>query len=147
MHSPRFHFCPFHVPFSSPLFPFHFPLIPVMSTSYFLPSFPCTSLHFPFAPQNFLQKTRFFQRFRKEDVNKNIVFPDFRQKETGNPNQQRVEPGTPALRHQLPKDYVSGTSSNYRAVRWGRPQNPTYLTSGGGGGGVKLRGGLSSILS
>ena len=27
LHSPCFHFCPFHVPFSSPLFPFHVPLL------------------------------------------------------------------------------------------------------------------------
>ena len=27
LHSPCFHFCPLHVPFSSPLFPFHFPLL------------------------------------------------------------------------------------------------------------------------
>ena len=74
LHSPCFDFCPFHVPFSSPLFPFTSPCFPVMSTSYFLPSFPCTSLHFPFAPQVFFQKTRFSQRFRKEDVKQHRVF-------------------------------------------------------------------------
>ena len=50
---------------------------PDMWTSYFFPSFPCTSLHFPFAPQYFPQKTLCFQRFRKEDVQKQSTFPDF----------------------------------------------------------------------
>ena len=68
---PCFHFCPLHVPFSSPFSPFMSRRFPVMSTSYVLPSFPCTSLHFPFAPQYFHQKTRFC--------------PDFRQKEAGTP--------------------------------------------------------------
>ena len=56
------------VPFMSlsvPLcFPFMSPCFPVMSTSYFLPSFPCTSLHFPFARISPRKKTRFSYRFR-----------------------------------------------------------------------------------
>ena len=80
-------------------FPFISRCFPVMSTSYFLPSFPCTSLHFLFAPQYFPQNARFFQRLRKEDVQKHSVFADVRQKEAANLNQQRAgrgfEPGTP----------------------------------------------------
>ena len=74
------------VPFMSLSVPLCFPFIsrcfPVMSTSYFLPSFPCTSLHFPFAPQYFPQKqTQLFQRFRKEDVQKHRVFLGKRRQE------------------------------------------------------------------
>ena len=47
-----------------------------MSTSYFLPSFPCTSLHFPFAPQYFPQKTRLSSVFAKRTSN-NTEFSRF----------------------------------------------------------------------
>ena len=40
-------------------FPFISRCFPVMSTSYFLPSFPCTSLHLPIAPQYLPQKHGF----------------------------------------------------------------------------------------
>ena len=59
------------VPFMSLSVPLCFPFIsrcfPVMSTSYFLPSFPCTSLHFPFplcSPAFPAKKHCFFQRFQ-----------------------------------------------------------------------------------
>ena len=71
LHSPCFFISvPFMSPFISPCFP-------VMWTSYFLPSFPCTSfLHFPCAPQYFPEKkSKFSQRFRKETQS----FPNFRQ--------------------------------------------------------------------
>ena len=110
LHSPVF----ISVPFISLSVPLCFPVIsscfPVMSTSYFLPSFPCTSLHFPFAPQYCPQQITVCQRFRKEDVKQHQVFPDFWQKEAG---KQRV--GTP-------KTTFSGTSSNCRAVRGGPPK-------------------------
>ena len=67
------------VPFMSlsvPLcFPCIFPCLPVMSTSYFLPSFPCTSLHFRIFPPK--KETRFFQRCRKKDVTKHELFQMF----------------------------------------------------------------------
>ena len=81
-------------------FPFIFRCFPDMWTSYFLPSFPCTSLHFPFAPQYFPQKTLFFQRFRKEDVQKHRVFPDFSLRflafPLGSPVQQKAGRGNRA---------------------------------------------------
>ena len=58
LHSPVFISVPC-MSLSDPLcFPFMSRRFPVMSTSYFLPSFPCTSLHFPFAPQYFPQNKR-----------------------------------------------------------------------------------------
>ena len=103
LHSPCFHFCPLHVPFSSPLFPFHFPCFPVMSTSYFLPSFPCTSLHFPFAPQYFPQNNAFFETFSQLGPPK----AQRRQEpQTSKEPAGGIEPGTPVLRHRLPEDDV-----------------------------------------
>ena len=81
-----FRFCPFHVPV--PLcFPFTSPCFPVMSTSYFLPSFPCTSLRFPFAPQYFPQQNTVVPAFSQKGSQTTQSFP---QKEAGNPNQQRA---------------------------------------------------------
>ena len=104
------------------------------------------SLHFPFAPQYFPQKTQFFQRFRKDDVPKHRVFPDFRQKDAGSPSQQKSRQGESSLGPLFcdtgsPKTTFSGTSSNCRAVLGGGggPPPPTYQTSGGGGG---VRGGV-----
>ena len=62
LRSPCFHFCPLHVPFSSPWFPFRVPLL-------------SCHVDFPFPPR---------------------VFPDFRQKEAGTPNQQRAGRGNRA---------------------------------------------------
>ena len=121
LRSPCFHFCPFHVlfmslscpfhvPFSSPLFPFHFPLLSCHVDFLFSPLISLHVLAFPFAPQYFPpKKTRFFQRFRKEDV----------------PAKSRQ--GDSSLRPLFcdassPKTTFSGTSSNYRAVRGGPPQ-------------------------
>ena len=71
-------------------FPFMSRCFPVMSTSYFLPSFPCTSLHFPFAPQMLpAKKHGFFCVFT-------IRIPYFLQKEAGTPNQQRAGRGNRA---------------------------------------------------
>ena len=138
-------------PFSSPLFPFHFPLLSC-HVDFLFPSL--TSLHFlafPLCSPNMSRaKTRFFQRFRNHDVQKHRVFPDFWQKEAGTPNQQRAGRGnrawdpcfaTPAprrlrlvKRHQIAARSVGGG--------WGG--GGTYQTSGGGG---VRGGGLSSILS
>ena len=100
------------VPFMSLSVPLCFPLIsrcfPVMSTSYFLPSFPCTSLHFPLAGN-----------------------PSQKKEPAGG-----FEPGTPVLRRRLPEDYVSWNVIKLPRGTWGTPPpNPTYLTSGGGGRG------------
>ena len=118
LHSPCFHFCPFHVPFSSPLFPFHFPLLSCHVDSPHFLALPCI---FPLLP-SISQNTLFFQHFRKEGVKKHRVFPDFRQKEAGNPNQQRGGRGIRAWEPCFPRRLrFSGTSSNYRAVRGGTP--------------------------
>ena len=92
------------------------------TTSYFLPSFPCTSLHFPFAPQCFPQKNTVFPAFSQ--LGKTQSFSRFSAKGGRNP-----EPA----------------KSQQRAARSLAGGGPPYQTSGGGGGG--LGGGLSSILS
>ena len=111
------------VPFMSLSVPLCFPLIsrcfPVMSTSYFLPSFPCTSLHFPFAPQYFPPKNTVVSGVFAKRTSKNTeLFPDLRQKEAGNPSQQRAgreirawdscfaTPAPRRLRLDPPKPYV-----------------------------------------
>ena len=119
-------FMSFSVPLCFPFVPHYFP---VMSTSCFLPSFPCTSLHFPLCSPVFPAKNTFFQCFRKEDVQTHRVFPDFRQKEAGNPNQQRA--WDPCFATPAPQKLRLAHASDV-----GR----------GGGGGV-CGGGLSSILS
>ena len=87
LHSPCFHFFPLHVPFSSPSFPFPFPVlschvvtlppacpcIPFMSS----PSFPRTSLRFPFARGSFPKKHNFSnvfaERMSKTGVSKTRI--------------------------------------------------------------------------
>ena len=71
LHSPCFHFCPFHVPFSSPLFPFHFPLLschvdflcPPLISLHFL-AFPLCSPVFPAKKTRFSSSPAFSQRGR-----------------------------------------------------------------------------------
>ena len=113
LHSPCFHFCPFHVPFSSPpLFPFHFPVAFLtcrrpISSPHFL-ALPCISplLHSIFLRNN----TVFSSVFAKRMSNKRRVFQMFgkRRQETQTRKEPAggFEPGTPVLRHQLPEDYV-----------------------------------------
>ena len=55
LHSPCFHFCPFHVPFSAPVFPFHF--------SPLLPAFLAQKHGFPTFSQRGRPKTQSFSRF------------------------------------------------------------------------------------
>ena len=101
---------PFHspcisVPFMSlsvPLcFPFISPCFPVMLTSYFLPSFPCTSLHFPFLP-SISRKTRGFSSVFAKRTKKTEFFQIFgkRRQEplTSKEPAGGIEPGTPVLR-------------------------------------------------
>ena len=118
-------------------FPFISPCFPVMSTSYFLPSFPCTSLHFPFAPQYFPQKkTRCCQRFRKEDVTKTQSFSTFSARRGGKPKPAKSRQGDSSLGSLFcgtssPRTTFSGTLSNDRAVR-GDPPNGHGLASARG---------------
>ena len=111
------------------------------------------SLHFPLAPQYFPQnkKTRFFQRFRKEDVQKHRVFPDFRQKDAGSPRQQKSRQGESSLGPLFcdtgsPKTTFGGTSPNCRAVRGGPPppRQKTYVIDVGRG---RVRGGAYPLSS
>ena len=69
------------VPVMSVSLPLCLPFIsrcfPDMWTSYFLPSFPCTSLHFPFAPQYFPQKNTVFSAFAQRGRPKTTSFSRF----------------------------------------------------------------------
>ena len=79
---PLFSFLSLSRPFQFPFVSLSFPLaffscrLPI-SSPHFL-ALPCIS---PLLPSISRKKTRFFHRFRKEDVNKHRVSPDFRQKE------------------------------------------------------------------
>ena len=148
-------------------FPFISRCFPDMWTSYFLPSFPCTSLHFPFAFQYFPQnKTLFFQRFRKEDVQKHRVFLDFSLhflafplgspvfpaafSQRGHPKTQSFSRfSAKASRKPKPAKSRQGESSlGPLFCDTGSPKvikSPRIRRRAGGGGG--LGGGLSSILS
>ena len=131
LHSPCFHFCPFHVPFSSPLFPFISRCFPVMSTSYFLPHFlalPCIS---SLLPNISCKKHWFSSVFAIRTSNNTEFFQIFgkRRQEAG--ASKKAGRGSRAWDpcFASPRTTFSGTSSNCRAVRGG-PQ-----TSGGGGQG------------
>ena len=119
--------CPFQFPFVSLSFPVAF-----LACGLFLPSFPCTSLHFPFAPQYSRQNTLFFQRFRKEQSFSRFslalpcisrhpktqsffqIFCNSKQEtQTIKKPAGGIEPGTPVLRrlvgrHQIAARYVGG---------------------------------------
>ena len=111
-------------------------------------------LAFPLCSPVFPAKKHGFSSVFAKGTSKNTeFFPDFRQKEAGNPNQQKAGSGnrawdpcfaTPAPRrlrlverHQIAARYVGVPPP---------PQTPTYLRSGGGGGCWVRGGGLSSIL-
>ena len=113
--------CPFQFPFVSLSFPVAFLScrLPISS-----PHFLALSCIFPLLLSISRKKTRFFQRFCKGDVEKHRVFPDFRQKEVGNPNQQRAGRGIRAW----DPFFGDGTSSNYRAVRGGTPLCSVFQT-------------------
>ena len=129
LHSPCFHFCPFHVPFSSPLFPFHFPLL---SCHVDFLALPCIS---PLLPSISRKKTRFFQRFRKEDVQKPThSFSRFSAKGGRKPKPARepaggIEPGTPVLRPALRLVERHQIGARYS------PPPKTYASDVGRGGG------------
>ena len=127
------------VPFMSLSVPLCFRFIsrcfPVMSTSYFLPSFPCTSLHFPFAPQYFPQKKHvfytFFSAFSQRGRPKTQSFPRFSAKGGRKPKPPKEPAGGIELgplfclveRHQIAVWYEGPP-----------PTYPTYQNVGGGGG-------------
>ena len=108
--------------------------------------YPCTS---PLLPSISRKKHCFFQRFRKDDVQKHRVFPDFRQKDAGSPSQQKSRQGESSLGPLFcdtgsPKTTFSGTSSNCRAVLGGGgggapPPPPPHVSDVGWGG---VRGGV-----
>ena len=121
--------CPFSSPFISRCFP-------AMSTSYFLPSFPCTSLYFPFAPQHFPQKTRFSSVFAKM-TSKNIqTFGKRRQEPT--PAKSQGDSSLGPFATPVPRRLRLVERHQISARGAPPPQNPTYLTSGGGGKGYPL---------
>ena len=121
LHSPCFHFCPLHVPFSSPLFPFHFPLLschvdflfPPLISSHFL-AFPLCSPIFP------AKKTRFFQ-LSQLGRPKTESFSRFSAQGGRNPKPAKNRQGESSLGPLFCDTGSSKTmlSSNCRAVRGG----------------------------
>ena len=114
--------------------------------------YPCTS---PLLPSISRKKNTVFQRFRREDVQKHRIFPDFPQEDAGSPSQQKSRQGESSLGPLFcdtgsPKTTFSGTSSNCRAVRGGPPPPPpppqkkTYVIDVGRGG---VRGGAYPLSS
>ena len=136
LRSPCFHFCPFHVPFSSPVFPFHFPFLSC-HVDFLCP--PLISLHVLAFPLCFPQKNTVCSSvFAKMTSNKDRVFQIFckRSQETQTNKEPAggFEPGTP-VDSVSPKTTFSGASSSYPAVRGGSPPlNPTYPLSSLPGG-------------
>ena len=106
LRSPCFNFCPFHVPFSSPLLPFHFPLLSCHVDFLFPPLISLRFLAFPLCSPVFPAKKHGFSSvFVKRTSNNTEFFQIFgkRRQET-----QRAGRGMSLgpLRHRLPKDDV-----------------------------------------
>ena len=136
-HSPCYHFFPIHIPFSCPLLPFHFPLlsyhVDFLSPAcpciflYFLPSFPCISLHVSFAPWYFSgkQSKKVLPTFSQTGCDKTQSFSRVSAKGGRKPpNQQRagkarkIQAWDPCLATPAPRRlFFSGASSDYRAIR------------------------------
>ena len=102
---PCFHFCPFHVPFSSPLFTFHFPLLSC-HVDFLFP--PLISLHFLACP---LCSPVF-------PAKKNTVFPVF---------SQRGRPKTQSFSQIFSKRRQEAQASE-RAGRGNRAWDPCFAT-------------------
>ena len=117
----------------------------------FFQMFPCTSLHFPLAPQYFPPKTRFSSVFAKR-TSKNTEFSRFSAKASRKPKPAKSRQGNRAWhracfattaarrlclveRHQIAGRYVGEGA--------GRGTKPCVIDVSGGG----TMGGLSSILS
>ena len=111
-------------------FPFISRCFPVMSTSYFLPSFPCTSLHFPVAPQYVPQKNTVFPAFSQLGRPKTQSFSQIFGKRRQEPQTSKepaggLEPGTPVLAQQADFPQI-GHECNFR----GRLRPPTTFDGG-----------------
>ena len=105
LHSPCFHFCPFHVPFSSPWFPFHVPLLPCHVDFLFPPLISLHFLAFPLCSPVFPAKKSFFRAFSQRGRQKAQSFSRFSAKGGRKPKPAKepaggIEPGTPVLRHR-----------------------------------------------
>ena len=124
---PCFHFCPFHVRFSSPLFPFQFPLLSCHADFLFPPLISLHCLAFPLCSPIFPAKKRegFPSVFAKRTCKNTEFF--LVKNEAGSPSQQQSRQGESSLGHLFcdtgsPKTTSSGTSSNCRAARGGPPK-------------------------
>ena len=106
LHSPCFHFCPLHVPFSSPLFPFHFPLLSCHVDFLFPPLISLHFLAFPLCSPIFPAKKHGFSSVFTIRTSKNTEFFQIFGKRRQEPQTSKepaggIEPGTPVLRHLL----------------------------------------------
>ena len=132
------------VPCMSLLVPLCFPFMsrcfPVISTSYFLPSFPCTSLHFLFAPQYFPQKTWFPSVFAIRTSKFQIFCKRRQEPQTSKEPAGGIEPGTPVFRHRPRR--LRLVERHQIAARFLEGGVRVRRRAGGG-----LGAGLSSILS
>ena len=130
LHSPCFHFCPLHVPFSSPLFPFHFPLLSCHVDFLFPPLISLHFLAFPLCSPIFPAKRHSFPAFsqlgRPKTRSLFQIFGKRRQEpQTSKEPAGGIEPGTPVLR-QAPR--------RLRLVE--RHQIAARSVGGGGQGGL-----------
>ena len=130
LRSPCFHFCPLHVPVSSPLFPFHFPLRSCHVDFLFPPLISLHFLAFPLCSPIFAAKNTGFPAFSQLGRPKTQSFSRFSAKGGRNPRPAKSRQGESSLGPLSfytgsPEATFSGTSSNCRAVR-------------GGGGGYPL---------
>ena len=121
-------------------FPFMSRCFPVMSTSYFLPSFPCTSSHFPFCSPIFPAKNHGFSSVFAIRTSKTQSFSRFPAKGGRNPKPAKSRQGESSLGPLFCDTGSAKTtfSGNCRAV----PPRRIRRRAGEG-----LGGGLSSILS
>ena len=128
LHSPCFHFCPLHVRFSSPLFPFHFPLLSCHVDFLFPPLISLHFLAFPLFSPIFPAKHAVFPAVSQLGRLKTQIFSA---KGGRNPKPAKSRQGESSLGPLFcdtgsPKTTFSGTSSNCRAVRGG-PTRRTML--------------------
>ena len=110
-HSPCFLLLPLHVPFSSPLLPFHVPLHVLACPFISFPHFPAFSLRSLVFVQEKKErnKTWCFHVFSKKDVTKHRVFQIFGKGRQKTANQQRTGRGIrawdPCVATRSPKTY------------------------------------------
>ena len=100
LHSPCFHCCPLHVPFSSPLFPFHVPLLSCHVDFLFPPLISLHFLAFSLCSPIFPAKKHGFPAFSQLGRPTTQSFSRFSAKGGRNPKpaksrQGGIEPGTP----------------------------------------------------